>query len=83
MPIVRELLRRKFAAQLDTVMDCYASFSDGERAMDMLKTAISWFSLETPPPWLSTIDQLRTYEGRAAAAYFSCLAVFPGPVGQG
>ncbi len=76
IPIVRELLRRKFAAQLDTVMKCYAEFLDGERAMDMLKTAISWFSLETPPPWLSSIDQLRTYEGRAAAAYFSCWRSF-------
>ena len=76
VPIVRELLRRKFAAQLDTVMSLHTEFLESVRAMDMLKTAISWFSLETPPPWLSSIDQLRTYEGRAAAAYFSCWRSF-------
>jgi CRISPR-associated endonuclease Cas1 len=71
-PIVRELLRRKFTAQLETVMACHTLFLDSEQAMDTLRAAIAWFSLPTPPPWLSTIDQLRTYEGRAAAAYFRC-----------
>src|SRR5215470_12762550 len=51
-------------------MVVYTEFLEADRALDMLRTAISWFSLETPPLWLSTIDQLRTYEGRAAAAYF-------------
>jgi CRISP-associated protein Cas1 len=76
VPIVRELLRRKFAAHLETIMAVHTHLLEADRAMDMLRTAIFWFSLETPPPWLSTIDQLRTYEGRAAAAYFSCWRSF-------
>jgi CRISP-associated protein Cas1 len=76
VPIVRELLRRKFTAQLDTVMAVHTHLLEADRAMDMLRTAVSWFSLQTPPPWLSTIDQLRSYEGRAAAAYFSCWRSF-------
>jgi CRISPR-associated endonuclease Cas1 len=44
--------------------------------MDTLRTAIAWFSLETAPPWLDSIDQLRMYEGRAAAGYFSCWRSF-------
>ena len=70
VPIVRALLLRKFTTQLDTMMAGYAELADSARAMDTLRTALAWFNLETPPPWLSTVDQMRTYEARVAAVYF-------------
>ena len=43
----------------------------------MLKTAIAWFSLAEPPPWLSTLGGLRLYEAKAALAYFAAWKGWP------
>jgi CRISPR-associated protein Cas1 len=36
--------------------------------------ALSWLDLPEPPPWLCNLDTLRTFEGRAAQAYFASWA---------
>ncbi|MGO8948006.1 MAG: CRISPR-associated endonuclease Cas1 [Ktedonobacterales bacterium] len=76
LAIVKELLRRKFQAQLDTINVMYAEFLDAPRAGEALQMAIKWFELQPPPPWLESIDMLRTYEGRTAAQYFGAWRSF-------
>ncbi len=42
-----------------------------------LEMAVAWLGLPQSPPWLNTLDMLRTYEGRAAQAYFAAWVGLP------
>ena len=74
--IAAAILKRKFASQLRTI-EAHATQPGAARAAENLKTAIAWFTMEELPPWLSTIAELRVYEARIAALYFSCFRGLP------
>jgi CRISPR-associated endonuclease Cas1 len=67
--IARELVRRKIAGQRETLL-AHPHLPDAERATGVLADALTWLELPTPPEWLTSINSLRVYEGRCAAAYF-------------
>lgn len=77
--IAAAILRRKFQAQLATIEhhEDQLPRAEAERAAENLKTALSWFSVAEPPPWLSTISGLRIYEARIANLYFACFRGLP------
>ena len=69
--IAREILLAKFKAQRGTILDHDTVFLGAKQAYEMLTAAIAWFTLPNPPPWLSTLSELRLYEAKAALAYFA------------
>jgi CRISPR-associated protein Cas1 len=74
--IARELVRRKLVAQRSTI-EAHPELPDRDRALEALTMALSWLSLPEPPPWLSSMELVRTYEGRAARAYFAAWTGLP------
>jgi CRISPR-associated protein Cas1 len=74
--IAHELVKRKLQAQLATV-ERHPNLPNRPRALETLTMALSWLSLPEPPPWLQSVDRLRTYEGRAAVAYFAAWVGLP------
>jgi CRISPR-associated protein Cas1 len=71
-----QIVRRKLAGQLATAR-AHPELPDRRRALEALEVALSWLSLEETPPWLQSLEMLRTYEGRAARAYFAAWAGLP------
>jgi CRISPR-associated endonuclease Cas1 len=74
--IARELLRRKLAGQRATIA-AHPELPDGLRAAEALDMALSWLALPHATPYLSTLDGLRTYEGRCARANFGAWVGLP------
>lgn len=74
--IARDLMRRKLEGQRATI-EGHPELPDRERALEALTMALSWLSLPEPPPWLSSMEVIRTYEGRAARAYFAAWTGLP------
>ncbi len=74
--IARELVRRKLERQQQTVR-AHHELPGSERAKEVLEHALSWLALPTPPPWLESLNMVRTYEGRAASAYFAAWVGLP------
>jgi CRISPR-associated endonuclease Cas1 len=74
--IARELVRRKLQGQLRTLRT-HLALPGAEHAAQVLDDALSWLELPTPPQWLETLAMLRTYEGRAAGAYFAAWVGLP------
>jgi CRISP-associated protein Cas1 len=74
--IARELLCRKLERQRATIQ-AHPELPDRERAHEALDMALSWLSLPDATPYLSTIDGLRTFEGRCARAYFAAWVGLP------
>jgi CRISPR-associated endonuclease Cas1 len=70
------LVRRKLVAQRATI-EAHPELPDQDRALDVLTMALSWLSLPEPPPWLASMELVRTYEGRAARAYFAAWTGLP------
>jgi CRISPR/Cas system-associated endonuclease Cas1 len=68
--IAREFIHRKLAGQRAAIQ-AYPELLDTQRALDALDMALSWLTLPEPTPFLSTVDDLRTFAGRAARAYFA------------
>jgi CRISPR-associated endonuclease Cas1 len=68
--IARALVRRKLQGQLHTLRT-HPSLPGAEHGAQVLADALTWLELPTPPQWLETLAMLRTYEGRAAGAYFA------------
>jgi len=74
--IARALVRRKLERQLQTLQE-HSALPGAERAAEVLEQALSWLSLPTLPPWLESLSMVRTYEGRAASAYFAAWVGLP------
>src|SRR5262245_54360024 len=74
--IARELVCRKLERQRAT-LHTHPELPGAARAIEVLEQALSWLALSTPPPWLGSLSMLRTYEGRAASAYFGAWAGLP------
>jgi CRISPR-associated endonuclease Cas1 len=68
--ICQELLRRKLAAQRATLVS-HPELPGQAHALDVLDTALAWLTLPELPPWLMSVDMVRTYEARTARAYFA------------
>ncbi|MGO8951508.1 MAG: CRISPR-associated endonuclease Cas1 [Ktedonobacterales bacterium] len=76
VPICQELLRRKLTAQRETLTS-HPDLPGRIRALDVLGTAVAWLRLDELPPWLMSVDLVRTYEARTAAAYFNSWVGWP------
>jgi CRISP-associated protein Cas1 len=74
--IARELVRRKLQRQLQT-LHTHPVLPGAEHAAQVLADALTWLELPTPPEWLQALPMLRTYEGRAAGAYFAAWVGLP------
>jgi CRISPR-associated endonuclease Cas1 len=74
--IARELVKRKLEGQRATI-EAHPELPDRPRAIEALDMALAWLGLAEPPPWLASLEMLRTYEGRAARAYFAAWAGLP------
>jgi CRISP-associated protein Cas1 len=68
--IARELVRRKLIGQRSTLA-AHPELPGRVRGLEVLEDALSWLELPEPPPWLCDLGILRTFEGRAAQAYFA------------
>ncbi|HEV2459904.1 MAG TPA: CRISPR-associated endonuclease Cas1 [Ktedonobacterales bacterium] len=68
--LARELLCRKLERQRETIR-AHPELPNRERAHEALDMALSWLSLPDATPYLSTLDGIRTFEGRTARAYFA------------
>jgi CRISPR/Cas system-associated endonuclease Cas1 len=64
--VAHENLRRKPTSQRATIQ----RFFGDAHALDALNSALEWLTTETLPPWLNSIEMVRSYEGRTAHAYF-------------
>jgi CRISPR-associated endonuclease Cas1 len=65
--IAQEIVRRKLRSQATTLQQFFAA---DDHAADVLRSALAWLDMDTPPPWLCEIDKLLSLEGRSANAYF-------------
>ncbi len=74
--IAQELLRRKLMSQRATLVT-HPNLPGATHARDVLTTALAWLTLPELPPWLQSVDMVRTYEARTARAYFAAWAGFP------
>jgi CRISPR-associated protein Cas1 len=74
--VSRALVHRKLEGQRATI-EAHPELLDRARAVEALDMALAWLSLPEQPPWLGSLDMLRTYEGRAARAYFAAWAGLP------
>jgi CRISPR-associated endonuclease Cas1 len=74
--IGQELLRRKLQAQRATLVT-HPDLPDAVGAVDVLDMALAWLRMPELPPWLQSVEMLRTYEGRTAHAYFSAWGGWP------
>jgi CRISPR-associated endonuclease Cas1 len=74
--IACELVRRKLEGQRATI-EAHPELPDRPRAIEALDMALAWLGLPDQPPWLGSLEMLRTYEGRAARAYFAAWAGLP------
>jgi CRISP-associated protein Cas1 len=74
--IARELVRRKVEGQRATLL-AHPRLPGAERAASVLADALTWLALPTPPEWLTSINMLRVYEARCAAAYFGAWLGMP------
>jgi CRISPR/Cas system-associated endonuclease Cas1 len=68
--IARDLVRRKLLAQHTTLLD-HPELPDRQRGIEAVEMALSWLGLPEPTPFLSTLDGIRMFEGRAARGYFA------------
>jgi CRISPR-associated protein Cas1 len=64
-----ELVKRKIEGQRDTLL-VHPELPGRDEAVRVLNDALAWFLLPSLPTRFYDIDWLRTYEGRAADAYF-------------
>lgn len=71
--LAAKLVRKKIEGQLHTI-EHQTGLPQSARACEILENSLKWFNLPSLPPWLTNIEHLRTYEGRAANAYFQALA---------
>jgi CRISPR-associated protein Cas1 len=76
LEIARELVRRKVEGQRETLL-AHPRLPDAACAAGVLTDALSWLHLPTPPEWLTSINMLRVYEARCAAAYFGAWLGMP------
>jgi CRISPR-associated endonuclease Cas1 len=74
--VARELVRRKLAGQRATTA-AHPELPDRQRALDALDMALPWLAMDPAPPYLSTLDGVRVYEGRCARAYFQAWVGLP------
>jgi CRISP-associated protein Cas1 len=74
--LARELLRRKLERQRETIR-AHPELPHRERAQEALDMALSWLNLPDAPPYLSTMDGIRVFEGRTARAYFAAWVGLP------
>jgi CRISPR-associated endonuclease Cas1 len=74
--IAREIVRKKVEGQRATLLS-HSHLPGANDAEQVLSDALSWLALPTPPEWLTTINMLRVYEARCAAAYFGAWAGMP------
>src|SRR5260221_1399328 len=68
--IAHELVKRKIIAQLDTLKS-HLELPGRDNAIDILTSAIQEISGNTLPGQFYDVDWLRTFEARAACAYFN------------
>jgi CRISPR-associated endonuclease Cas1 len=68
--IAHELVRRKLLGQHMTLA-AHLALPGRARGLQVLGDARQWLELPKPPPWLCDLGLLRTFEGRAAHAYFA------------
>jgi CRISPR-associated endonuclease Cas1 len=76
VPICQELVRRTLAAQRATLVR-HPELPGHAHALDVLDTALAWLRLPELPPWLMSVDMVRTYETRTARAYFAAWDGWP------
>jgi CRISPR/Cas system-associated endonuclease Cas1 len=76
MPICQDLLRRKLAGQRATLVS-HPELPGQVHALDVLDSALAWLTLPELPPWLMSVDMVRTYEARTARAYFAAWDGWP------
>jgi CRISPR-associated protein Cas1 len=76
VPICQERLRCKLRAQRATLAS-HPDLPGHVHALDVLDTAFAWLTLPELPPWLMSVDMVRTYEARTARAYFSAWDGWP------
>lgn len=74
--IARLLLEKKLRSQLETLQQ-HQDVPRCQEAVSILRDALSWFAMERPMIWMSRLDILRAYEGRAAKAYFAAWVGLP------
>jgi CRISPR-associated protein Cas1 len=74
--IARDLVRRKVEGQRATLL-AHPRLPDAEHAASVLADALTWLALPSPPEWLTSINLLRVYEARCAAAYFGAWLGMP------
>jgi CRISPR-associated endonuclease Cas1 len=67
--VARWLIHRKLEGQRDTLVHNPA-LPAALPAIGQLEDALAWFNMPEPTPRLDEMGALRTFEGRAAAAYF-------------
>jgi CRISPR-associated endonuclease Cas1 len=70
VPICQEVLQRKLTAQRATLAR-HPELPGQAHALDVLDMALAWLTLPELPPWLQSVDMVRTYEARTARAYFA------------
>jgi len=68
--IARQIVSRKVEGQRATLL-AHPHLPEATDAAQVLSDALTWLALRTPPEWLTTINMLRIYEARCAAAYFA------------
>jgi CRISP-associated protein Cas1 len=74
--IAREIVSRKVKRQRATLL-AHSQLPGASDAARVLSDALSWLALPTPPEWLTSINMLRVYEARCAAAYFGAWTGMP------
>jgi CRISPR-associated endonuclease Cas1 len=68
--VARWIIERKIAAQRATATK-HPELPDQRRALDATAQALAWLHLDTPPPYLHTIDGVRLLEAKVASGYFA------------
>jgi len=71
-----ELVRRKLEGQRTTLV-AHPELPGSNEAIHLLDDALAWLLLPELPTRFSDVDWLRTFEGRAADAYFSAWEGLP------
>jgi CRISPR-associated protein Cas1 len=72
--IARHIVWRKIQTQATTLR---AYFPESSHAGDVVRSALAWLEMPTPPVWLEQTDKLLSLEGRCANAYFDAWKGFP------
>ena len=76
IPIAQELLRCKLPHQRQTIIR-HSDLPGRARAQEILDAALAWLALSELPPWLMSVDGVRTYEARVASVYFAAWDGWP------